>query len=47
MPLKQQKLLCLTRDLQTVAPEPWGKGGTCPPTFPDGWARGGAPWKNV
>jgi len=25
---------------QTVAPTPWGTGGTCPPTYTNGWARG-------
>jgi len=25
--------------LMTVAPTPWGTGGTCPLTFTNGWVR--------
>jgi len=31
---KSGNLLC------PVAPTPWNTGGTCPPTFTNGWARG-------
>ena len=26
--------------MRTESPTPWGTGGTCPPTFTNGWARG-------